>query len=438
MLIGRKATLSLALLLQFSVRMATEAFSLPAQHPRKPYRSTNSRPVGAKRKSPLNIDNTAYEIVRKTVVPSTPPVVSEDLHTLLRAGESFSYPCRLHLFLLASDSANFQTVSAARKAIRRGDVVVNGKQADINTTVAPGDSVDFQSRVIASDNRGTPHTLLNPLRVAYEDDYLAVVVKPPGMIIHGRTVEEDRKAGTEANRSKHGKLNLRAYLPSTLKPSGAGVDVLRRPIHVHRLDEPTGGLVVCAKTRTALAKLTQDFADRKVKKRYRAIVVGELKGDGTIAIPLEGKPSETYYKVCEGNGSTVRSLHSGVLTTVDLWPATGRNHQLRKHLAHLGYPILGDARYHGKVHNTAAGGTRLLEGEGLFLWALGLTFSHPITGEQLEVQIEEPEKFELWRSKEQKRFDKLSTKEEASGIGSAVSSTVPIDEEVGNAITGVQ
>jgi RNA pseudouridylate synthase len=117
--------------------------------------------------------------------------------------------------------------------------------------------------------------------------------------------------------------------------------VLRWPKELHRLDAATGGLLVCAKTQRAQQALSRAFARREVKKRYRALVAGELRGCGRVTILLEGKACWTEYRCVAVHASAI----CGAATEVDLWPHTGRRHQLRLHMALLGHTILGDALY---------------------------------------------------------------------------------------------
>ena len=147
------------------------------------------------------------------------------------------------------------------------------------------------------------------------------------------------------------------------------VGVLRQPEVAHRLDAETGGLVLCGKTtagiqgkashfanevcenlwRTVLsmrscgAGLSRAFAARSIVKRYRALVRGNLQGCGRITLPISGAPSSTEYRSVAVEASS-KCMH---VTVVDLWPLTGRTHQLRKHMAYLGHPILGDRKYWG-------------------------------------------------------------------------------------------
>ncbi|NJR42645.1 MAG: RNA pseudouridine synthase [Akkermansiaceae bacterium] len=119
--------------------------------------------------------------------------------------------------------------------------------------------------------------------------------------------------------------------------------VLRQPEVAHRLDAETGGLVLCGKTTAGLQGLCSAFASRRILKRYRAVVRGALRGCGRITLPVSGAPSETEYRSVAVKPSS-KCMH---VTVVDLWPRTGRTHQLRKHLACCGHPILGDKKYWG-------------------------------------------------------------------------------------------
>ncbi|EFJ47242.1 hypothetical protein VOLCADRAFT_92295 [Volvox carteri f. nagariensis] len=205
-------------------------------------------------------------------------------------------------------------------------------------------------------------SLLHGLPVAYEDDHLAVVIKPPGIATQGSG------SGTVQGRLKY---CLRA---SPL------VGALNRPQQVHRLDAPTGGLLLVAKTHAAQRRLAGDLHHRRMAKRYCTLVKGERYGSGTIDMPLSGKPCLTSFRVVSKRGlshttevvasaaigarmaaawtggekavrcgpgpaAAAGRRHLDVLTKILLWPHTGRTHQLRKHMAYTGTPILGDPRY---------------------------------------------------------------------------------------------
>lgn len=142
---------------------------------------------------------------------------------------------------------------------------------------------------------------------------------------------------------------------------------IMRALPAHRLDSSTGGLLICSESNTAERNLKAAFRQRLVHKRYRAIVSGNIENDsGEVIIPLSGLVSHTIYRVVH----RTPSYHYDTVTTVDLWPITGRRHQLRKHMQLLGHPILGDKRYsHAGLWPTSV--------QSLFLWSVSITFPHP-------------------------------------------------------------
>ena len=229
----------------------------------------------------------------------------------------------------------FCTPSAAKKVCRRRLVLVNGTVERGVSMVRAGAQIAVLARVAAgpaagSGRRGRASEVLT---VCYEDEDLAVVSKPAGVAI----------------------TELRALLVASLQPSTQAEDEpLWRPQHVHRLDKPTSGLLVAAKTGRALRTLSAAFASRSVHKRYRAVVVGRLgESDAlgtlaTIDLPLSGREARTHWAAI---AHWAHPLH-GTVTLLDLFPHTGRTHQLRRHLAMLGHPILGDSRYGLRQHTS--------------------------------------------------------------------------------------
>jgi 23S rRNA pseudouridine1911/1915/1917 synthase len=223
-----------------------------------------------------------------------------------------------------------------------------------------------------------------PLEVVHEDEHIVVVVKPAGQLVHPT---RGVKLGTLANALAY-HLN-RLWIDESvavLNPqSEIGIPRFIRPGLVHRLDRDTSGLLVIAKTRAALSRLSQHFQRRLVEKRYAAVVAGRVEREEfTIDAPIgrdedarpqwrvdeSGKSAETRLRVVERRGAR---------TLVELEPVTGRTNQLRIHCTHAGHAIVGDRFYSGEPH------TRLC------LHASRLAFRHPATNEWVEFRSQVPE-----------------------------------------------
>jgi 23S rRNA pseudouridine1911/1915/1917 synthase len=154
-----------------------------------------------------------------------------------------------------------------------------------------------------------------------------------------------------------------------------------RPQPVHRLDYPTTGILLAGKTNSSIRALNKLFEDKEIKKTYYATTIGEMNDQGTITSEIDGKTSQSGYKLCE----SVLSKRFVKLNLVELTPQTGRRHQLRKHLSSIGNPILGDKEY---------GIERLiLNGKGLYLHAYSLRFIHPFTNKEVFIKDELPQRF---------------------------------------------
>ncbi|AUC82431.1 RluA family pseudouridine synthase [Lacinutrix sp. Bg11-31] len=250
------------------------------------------------------------------------------------------------------------TKSALKKALKKQYITVNGIGATSATFISGGETICL---TIPESNK--PRTkLILKLNVIFEDDYLAIVHKPGGILVSGNSFK------TIAN-----------ALIQNLKPS----NLLDRttPQPVHRLDYPTTGLLLIGKTNSSIRALNKLFEDKKIKKSYYAVTIGEMQPKGEITTDIDNKPSQSHYKV----KTNVLSERFGMLNLVKLKPKTGRKHQLRKHLLSIGNPILGDKDYN--IEHL------ILNGKGLYLHAYSLKFTHPFTQEKLSVKDVLPEKF---------------------------------------------
>lgn len=258
-----------------------------------------------------------------------------------------------------------------KKAIKRGEVLVNGKPENTAYRVQIGDQVDLLESQV-----NPPKTYRLKLEVLYEDEELAIINKPAGIPVSGNQFRTIQNA-----------------LMDNITPSKKAGS-LNWPKPVHRLDAPTSGLLVIAKTANAIMALSRQFENREVTKTYVAVAMGEIPHRGTITFDVAGAEALTVYELLE----TVPSLKNGTLSLLKLSPKTGRTHQIRKHLAKLGTPILGDSLYglEGKV----------LKGKGLFLSAIGLSFTHPETQEMLTIEMPVPYKFKALMIREKRRYEK--------------------------------
>ena len=228
------------------------------------------------------------------------------------------------------------------------------------------------------------------LDIRFEDEHLIVVDKPAGMVVHPAPGNPD---GTLVN-----------ALLAHCGPSLAGIGGVRRPGIVHRLDKDTSGLLVAAKTEAAHRALSQDFAARRIERAYGAIVwgvpmppVGEISGNiGRSAVnrkkmavvaEARGKPAVTRYRVERGFGAAGLAAAAALL---DCRLLTGRTHQIRVHLAHIGHPLIGDPVYGTRsgraVARSGAVGAEIAAFPRQALHARLLGFAHPATGATLRFE----------------------------------------------------
>jgi len=285
-------------------------------------------------------------------------------------------PIRLSDFVVQE----FQEVasrSAAKKKIKKGVIRVNGALKSSADWVRSGEVVE-----LFEEEQTLPKTYHLDFDIVYEDDYLAIVNKPAGIPVSGNQFKTMQNAIIGKLKSTH------------------ETDRLNWPRPVHRLDAPTSGLLIFAKTSNAIMKLGHMFENKQVSKVYHTIVMGGISESGRIDYLLENQEAITDFKRLD----IVPSLRNQFLSWVEVYPHTGRTHQIRKHLAKYGYPIMGDQMYGEEGH--------VYKGKGLFLCAVEVKFQHPITCQFMDIKINAPRKFELLLEREKRRWNKYNNTDE--------------------------
>lgn len=273
-----------------------------------------------------------------------------------------------------SDNMDKISRSFAQKLIENQQVTINGKNEKASYKVCVGDKVQVDVPE-AQDTKLKAQDI--PVEVVYEDKDIIVVNKPKGMVVH------------PANGNPDGTL-VNAIL-AMCKDSLSGIGGEIRPGIVHRLDKDTSGLLIIAKNDEAHVKMSKQIQDRLVTKKYIALVKGVVKDDeATIDMPIarskvdrkkmavdkDGKQAVTHFKVIK--------RYKGY-TLLEIKIDTGRTHQIRVHMAKIGYPVVGDMVY--------SNGKNEFGVEGQMLHAKSLEFSHPITGKKMHLEAQLPEYF---------------------------------------------
>ena len=268
------------------------------------------------------------------------------------------------------------TRNAAQRLLTEGMVTVNGNPPKKNYKVSAGDAVT----VTIPDIAEVPLVPQNiPLDIVFEDEDVVVVNKPRGMVVHPAPGHPD---GTLVNA-------LMYHCGDSL--SGVGGE--KRPGIVHRIDKDTSGLLIVAKNDAAHLALSAQLSDRSLSRVYRAVVVGNLKQDsGTVDAPIGRHPNDRKKMAVTHQNSRNAVTHWSVLeryrgyTHVRCKLETGRTHQIRVHMAHIGHPLLGDEVYgHAKLPEKGL--------VGQCLHAKELQFIHPRTGEAVHLDTELPDYF---------------------------------------------
>lgn len=259
-------------------------------------------------------------------------------------------------------------------------VLLNGFPVKKRIKPLVGDEIEVQF-VATPEIQLTPENI--PLSIVYEDDYLIVVNKPAGMVVHPAP---GNWTGTF--------VNALLYHCDSLPISEAAS---LRPGIVHRLDKETSGLLVASKTIEMQQKLTNLFASRQIYKEYLAICIGK-PSDGEINAPIGRHPIHRKQMAIVPTGKQAISYCKTIgwnekLSLVQMIIATGRTHQIRVHLKYKGTPVLGDSLYGNSSINHFYKTNRQL------LHAAKIKFQHPMTGNQLELTAAPPEDMQCYIKK---------------------------------------
>jgi 23S rRNA pseudouridine1911/1915/1917 synthase len=285
-------------------------------------------------------------------------------------------PGRIDAFI--AEQGMVPSRAQARRLIESGLVTVDDRPVRPSHRVRPGERIE--ARVPAPTPLAIEPTDI-PLDVVYEDDAIAVVDKPPGMVVHPAPGNWE---GTLVHALLHHLTGL------------SGIGGRTRPGIVHRIDKGTSGLLLVAKTDAAHARLSAAFKGHDLDRRYRAVVAGVPKPpSGTVDLPL-GRDRRNRKKISPRTDRPRRAVtHYRTLEAfppraalVELKLETGRTHQIRVHMAHLGHPVLGDTVYGGARARIPG-----LDVPRPMLHAARLGFVHPVTGERLRFDAEPPADF---------------------------------------------
>ncbi len=303
---------------------------------------------------------------------------------------------RIDKFIMIRISNSTRT--KIQTACEAGNVLVNGKSVKSNYRIKPLDEISIVLTVPPRDVEVVPENI--PIDIVYEDEYIALVNKKPGMVVHPGY---GNYRGTLVNALAFHFQNL----PTTKTKIGSDVS-LERPGLVHRIDKNTSGIVIIAKTELAMTRLAKDFFDHTIDRKYVALVWGNLKEEegtitGNVGRDLKnrkvmhvfpdgshGKHAVTHWKVIE---------RFGFVTLVECKLETGRTHQIRVHFKYIGHPLFNDNEYGGDIVlkglNTSKykqfiqNCFKMLPRHALHAKTLGIT--HPITKKTMHFESPIPD-----------------------------------------------
>lgn len=263
---------------------------------------------------------------------------------------------------------------AVKRLIEQGKILVNGKQVKVSYKVQLGDVITQEAEDIKEIELKAQEI---PLEILYEDNDIIVVNKPKGMVVHPAVGNLE---GTLVN-----------AIMAICKESLSGIGGEIRPGIVHRLDKDTSGVIIIAKNDKSHIDLSNQIKQHEVEKVYWALVRGVVKeNEATISMPI-GRSTKDRKKMAVTKNGKEAVTHFKVLkrysncTLLEVKIETGRTHQIRVHLAQIGYPVIGDTIYSSGKNKWGI--------VGQCLHAKSLKFRHPTTHEELCIQAELPDYF---------------------------------------------
>ena len=265
--------------------------------------------------------------------------------------------------------------TAVQRLIEENKIRVNGKKEKASYKVQNGDKIEIEEEPAKEIELKAQDI---PLEILYEDNDIIVVNKPKGMVVHPANGNPD---GTLVN-----------AIMSICKDSLSGIGGEIRPGIVHRLDKNTSGAIIIAKNDKAHINLSEQLKNHEIKKTYIALVRGIVKeNNATINMPIGRSKKDRKKMDVDKNGKDAIT-HFKVLkrysncSLLEINIETGRTHQIRVHLSHIGYPIIGDEVY--------SNGKNKWNIEGQCLHAKSLDFKHPITEKEMHIEAELPKYFQ--------------------------------------------
>ncbi len=277
---------------------------------------------------------------------------------------------RADVFL--SETADI-TRSKAQEIIEAGALLIDGKAVKKNFKVCAGNSYEYEF-ISEEDYNVIPQDI--PLDIIYEDDYLAVVNKPKGMVVHPAPGNKDNTM-----------VNALLYKLSKLSQGGDAV----RPGIVHRIDKNTSGLLIVAKDDKTHLALAKQIETHSFKREYRGIVIGTPKqSEGTVDAPIGRSIRDRKKMAVTDTNSKNAVTHYSIIQSYGAYSfmrfnlETGRTHQIRVHMAYMGHSILGDDVYGGERKEFSE-----LCGQCLHAYSIG--FIHPVTDKEMYFESDLPE-----------------------------------------------